>query len=221
MSEEKSSISISPEIRHKPGWRAKSPRPFPGTPRLAFCCETAKLHMDKPSVIVSKRWRSRRSPPHRDHRGRAPMSSESSARSAANVSITSSSSMSITCAVRCRRIFSITATAGRIFHWTRITQSLGPYSHPPQALLSPFHRSAACTIATSVAQPELFAVTEPAQLFQRGGSLRSTAASPGCSRSSGQRYLSKFVSQGLHRQIDPTTESTFEQGQVLAGYVCS
>src|SRR5260370_30045512 len=64
--------------------RAKSPRPFPGTPRLAFCCETGTLHMGKPSVIVSRRWRSRRSLPHRDRRGRTPMSRESSARSPAN-----------------------------------------------------------------------------------------------------------------------------------------
>jgi putative transposase len=38
----------------------------------------------------------------------------SSARSAANVSITSSSSMSVTCAVCCPRIFGITTEAGRI-----------------------------------------------------------------------------------------------------------
>ena len=51
----------------------------------------------------------------------------------------------------------------------RIARSPGPYSLPLQVPLSPFHRSAACTSATSVARPELFAVTEPAQLFQRGG----------------------------------------------------
>ena len=48
--------------------------------------------------------------------GRMLMSSASSARSAANVSITSSSSMSVTCAVCCRRTSSITTEAGRISH---------------------------------------------------------------------------------------------------------
>ena len=105
-------VTLNP---HKSGWRAKSPRPFPGTPRLAFCCEIATLHMGRPSAIVSRRWRSSRSSPHRDRRGRMPMSSASSARSAANVSITSSSSMSVICAVHCRHILSITIEAGRIF----------------------------------------------------------------------------------------------------------
>ena len=126
------SISMSPETRHKAGWRAKSPRPSPGTPRLAFCCETATLHMVRPSAIASRRWRSRRSSLHRDRHGRTPMSSASSARSAANVSITSSSSMSVTCAVCCRRTFVITTEAGRISRSARIVRSLGPYM-PPSA----------------------------------------------------------------------------------------
>jgi hypothetical protein len=73
----------------------------------------------------------------------------SSAPSAANVSITSSFSMSVTCAVYCRRIFGITTTAGRISRLPRIVQSPGPYSHRLQAPLLPSHRSAVCTIATS------------------------------------------------------------------------
>src|SRR6267154_1204594 len=163
MREEKSSISMSPRTRHKAGWRAKSPRPSPGTPRLAFCCEIETLRMGRPSAIVSRRWRLRRSSPRRDRHGRMPTSSASSARSAANVSITSSSSTSVTCAECCRHTLSITTEAERISRSARIVRSLGPYSHPLLALLSPFQRSAACTIATSVAQPEWFAVAEPAQ----------------------------------------------------------
>jgi putative transposase len=45
------------KTRHKSGWRAKSPRPSRGTPHLAFCCETATLHMGRPSAIISWRWR--------------------------------------------------------------------------------------------------------------------------------------------------------------------
>ena len=180
MSEEKSSISMSRKTRPKSGWLAKSPRPFPGTPRLAFCCETATRHMVRSSAIVSRRWRSRRSSLHRDRRGRTPMSSASSARSAANVSITSSFSMSVTCAVYCRRIFGITTTVGRISRLPRIVQSLGPYSRRLQAPLLPSHRSAVCTIATSVAQRKLFAVTEPAQPSRRRGSSRPAIASCEC-----------------------------------------
>jgi len=33
------------KIRHKSGYRAKSPRPFPGTPRPAICCGTGTHHM--------------------------------------------------------------------------------------------------------------------------------------------------------------------------------
>ena len=71
-------------------WLARqSPRPFPGTLHIAFCCETAMRRMVRPSAIVSRRWRSSRSSLHRDRRGRTPMSSASSAQSAVNVSITS------------------------------------------------------------------------------------------------------------------------------------
>jgi transposase InsO family protein len=59
---------------------------------------------------------------------------------------------------------------------------LGPYSHPLLAPLSPFHRSAACTIATSVAQPEPFAVTEPVPPSRCRASSQSAIASLGCRR---------------------------------------
>jgi len=49
---------------------AKSPRPFPGTPHLAFCCETATARMVRPSAIVFGRWRSSRSSLRRDRPGR-------------------------------------------------------------------------------------------------------------------------------------------------------
>jgi hypothetical protein len=138
--------------------------------------------MGRPSAFVSRRWRSRRSSPHRGRRGRTPMSSASSARSAGNASITSSSSMSGTYAVCFRHIFSITNIAGRISHSARIVQSLGPYRHRLQAPLSPSHRSVACTIATSVAQPELFAVTKPAPPSRCRASSLSAIASLGCRR---------------------------------------
>ena len=95
MSEEKSSISVSPQSHSGLAEPAKSPRPSPGTPRLASCCETATPRMVKTSAIASKRWLSRRSSLHRGRHGRTPMSSASSARSAANVSITSASSTSV------------------------------------------------------------------------------------------------------------------------------
>ncbi len=133
--------------------------------------------MGRPSAIVSRRWRSRRSSPRRDRHGRMPTSNASSARSAANVSITSSSSTSVTCAECCRHTLSITTEAERISRSARIVRSLGPYSHPLLALLSPFQRSAACTIATSVVQPEWFAVAEPAQPSRCRGSSRPETSS--------------------------------------------
>jgi hypothetical protein len=68
--------------------------------------------------------------------------------------------MSVTYAVCCQHTLSITTEAGRISRWQRIVQSLGPYSHPMLALLSPFQRSTACTIATSVVQRELLPVLD-------------------------------------------------------------
>ena len=54
------------------------------------------------------------------------------------------------------------------------------YRRPLPAPLSPSHRSAACTIATSVARPELFSVTEPATPSQCCASTRSAIGSPAC-----------------------------------------
>jgi len=62
----------------------------------------------------------------------------------------------------------------------RIVQSPDPYSRRLQAQLWSSRRSAVCTTATSGSQPDLFAVTEPAQPFERGGSSRSAIASLGC-----------------------------------------
>ena len=152
---------MSRRIQPKSGWRAKSPKRFPGTVRPAFCCEIATLHMVRPSAIGSRRWQSKRSLPLLDRRGRMPMSNASSARSAASVSTTSSSLMNITCAECCRLTFSITVRLECTFRSAKIARSLGRYSQPLQAPLSRFHRSAACIIATSGAQPEPFAVTEP------------------------------------------------------------
>jgi hypothetical protein len=49
-----------------------------------------------------------------------------------------------------------------------------PIQPPSAGTVVAFPQSAVCTIATSVAQPELFAVTEPAQASRRGGSSTST-----------------------------------------------
>jgi len=170
--------------------------------------------MGRPSAIVSRRWRSRRSSPHRGRPGRTPMSSASSARSAGNASITSSSSMSGIYAVCCRHIFSITNIAGRISHSARIVQSLGPYRHRLQAPLSPSHRSAACTIATSVAQPELFAVTNlhrrrgagrrrsPQLRLSDAGAISAYARRPGSQEHERSIRQPTIINHGLHRQTD-------------------
>jgi hypothetical protein len=92
---------------------------------------------------------------------RKPMLNASLARSAANVSITSSSSMSNTCAVCCRHTLSTTSEAARISGSAKIAPSPVPCNRSLLVLWSPSQRSAACTIATSVARPELFPVTEP------------------------------------------------------------
>jgi hypothetical protein len=87
---------------------------FPWDTAPRFLLRDRDASYGQTSAIVSRRWRSSRSSLHRDRRGRTPMSSASSARSAVNVSITSSSSMSVTYAVCCRRTLSITTEAGRI-----------------------------------------------------------------------------------------------------------
>jgi transposase InsO family protein len=71
--------------------------------------------------------------------------------------------------------------------------------------LSPSHRSAVCTITTSVAQPELFAVTEPATLSQRRGSSRSTIASLRCRRA--QNTCGESASHQIIALFDNPTSS--------------
>jgi putative transposase len=63
----------------------------------------------------------------------------------------------------------------------------------PQATLSPFHRLAVCTIATSGALPEMCVVTEPATLSQRRASSRSAITLLGCKRA--QKTCGEFASQ--------------------------
>lgn len=98
----------------------------------------------------------------RDCRGKTPMSSALSGRPVANVSITSSSSMSVTFAVYCRHTSIITTEAVRISRSARIVPSLALYSRPRWAPSSPCRKSAGYTIATNVARPETLSVTEPA-----------------------------------------------------------
>src|SRR6202023_1700965 len=76
--------------------------------------------------------------------------------SAANVSITSSSSMSASCAGFCRRIFNIITRPEPISRLTTIVRNLAPYTHPSQETLSLSRRLVACIIATNAAPRELF-----------------------------------------------------------------
>jgi hypothetical protein len=78
------------------------------------------------------------------------MSSASSARSAANAWITSSSSTRVTCGASSRGIFNIITGPGHICHSTRIVRSLAAYSLPLQATSSRSPRWAVCIIATNV-----------------------------------------------------------------------
>jgi hypothetical protein len=93
----------------------------------------------------------------RGHPGRIHMSSALSARSAANVWTTSSSSMSVTCGTSCRVIFNIITGPEPICHLTRIVRSLAQSSLPLRARLSPCRRWAVCIIATNVAPLDLSA----------------------------------------------------------------
>ena len=215
---------MSPRIPHRPGWRARSPRPSPRTPRLAFCCETAMRHMVRPSAIVFRRWPSSRSSPRRDRRGRTPMLNASSARSVENVSITSSSSMSVICAEFCRHTSSTTTKAEHISRSARIVRRLDLYSRRLQAPSSPSHKSAACTIATSGARPELFcgertctavAVGACRRLLLRrseADALRTHARRSGRNRAA-RSPITVNGRHGLHRNTDSMGGRNFEQGQ--------
>ena len=149
---------------------------------------------------------STRSSPRLDRRGRTPMSNASLARSVANVSITSSSSMSVTCAVCCRHTLNTTTEAARISRSTRIAPSLVLYSHPLQVPSLPSHRSAVCTIATSVARPEPFTATEPVPPSYCRAPSRSSIASLGCRRA--QNPCGESASQESSALVDHRTSST-------------
>ena len=84
-----------------------------------------------------------------------PYASASSARSAANVWITSSSSTSVTCSASCRAIFNIITGPEHISHSTRIVRSLAAYSLLLQARSSRSRRWAVCIIATNDAPHDL------------------------------------------------------------------
>src|ERR1700736_2411977 len=129
---------------------------FPGRPSRATCCATAMRRLVRASAIEFTLWVSRRSLPRRDAPGRTPTSSASLGQSAANVSITSSSSMSASYAGFCRRIFNIITRPEPISRSTRIVRNLALYTHPPRETLSPSRRLVACIIATNAAPRELF-----------------------------------------------------------------
>jgi hypothetical protein len=111
------------------------------------------------SATASRRWQSRRSSLQRDHPGRISTSNASLARSAdrsaESVSIISSSSTSVTCAVCCHHIFSIIIRPGRISRSTRIVRTLGQYSGLLRARSSRSPRSGDCIIATNAAPHKL------------------------------------------------------------------
>ena len=93
--------------------------------------------------------------PSRETRLRTPMSSASLARFATIVSITSSSSMTVTCAVFCRHIFNIITKPERISRSTRIPPRRVQYNRQPLARTLPSRRSEVCIIATNDALHEL------------------------------------------------------------------
>jgi hypothetical protein len=93
--------------------------------------------------------------PQRDRLSRTSMSSASLARSAASVSITSSSSMSVTCAVFCRHIFRILTKPERIARSTRITTRRVQYTRQPLARSLRSRRPVVCIIATNAPLHEL------------------------------------------------------------------
>jgi len=80
------------------------------------------------------------------------LSNASSARSAANAWITSSSSTSVTGGASCRAIFNIITGPEPISRSTRIVHSPAPSSLPLQARLSPSQRSAVYITAMNVAR---------------------------------------------------------------------
>ena len=83
------------------------------------------------------------------------MSNASSARSAANVWITSLSLTSITCAACCHRIFIIITRAEHICRSTRIARRRAQCTRQPLARSLPSRRWVVCIIATNDALHEL------------------------------------------------------------------
>src|SRR3977135_1409044 len=124
--------------------------------------------MVRPSQIASRRWESRRSLRQRARLGRTPTSSASLAQSAANVWITSSSSMSVTCAACCRLTFTITTRRERISRSTRIVRRAVRYTHPLRARLFPSRRSVVCIIATNGSLLNCPVATVQGRRLQRG-----------------------------------------------------
>jgi Phage integrase family len=168
-------------------------------------------------VIVSRRWALKRFSPRSDHPGRIHMSSASSARSAANAWITSSSSTRATRGASFRGIFNIITGPGHICHSTRIVRSLAAYSLPLQARLSRSQRSAVYIIAMNVARHDRrarFGVKDR-RIFCRCAhmqrspeySLRARRRSPRCTDRAQNTY-STIGRRRFQRQIH------FEQGQV-------
>ena len=111
-------------------------------------------------------------------------------------------------------------------HRSRTHLSLGkdcpeprPYSHRLQVPLLPSHRPAACTIATSVVQPE----PAPVSRCQGGvGCPPSHRSEPGALRAPSRKLapqraalcsMPNFVGRGPQRQSDSMDRWLFEQGQ--------
>ena len=140
--------------------------------------------MVRPSAVASRRWASRRSLLHHDHPGRTPTSSASLARSAASVSITSSSSMSATCEACCRRTFNTTTRREPTSRSTRIVQTAARYTHPRPARSSRSQRSVASIIVTNGLPLDLSSRPQEQANFRGATCPRHNCAAPMCGRHS-------------------------------------
>jgi hypothetical protein len=119
-----------------------------------------QVFRDRICMMVSSRLLLRRA-----RRGRTPTSNASLVRSAANVWITSSSSMSIICVACCRLTFTITTRRERISRSPRLSRS---------------QRSAASIIATNDVPPNLLVVAVQLRRFRCRGLFRSTTVPSEC-----------------------------------------
>ena len=95
------------------------------------------------------------------------MSSASSARSAVNAWITSSSSTRITCTGCCRHISNIISKPEPILRLPKIAPRYARYTRQPPAGSLPSRRSVACTIATNVAPRERYRRTHRGHVSTR------------------------------------------------------